>query len=133
MSINMSARGVPLPHDLPRWQTVSGYFRLWTKTGVWERINAALCDAVRVAEDAATTLPNNQIANTAIAINKHLLRAGWPGLANSAKKPYPAGNAAGTLCQRYRFHVTCIPKPRDNGGTIRPYVSELGMEALAID
>jgi putative transposase len=39
-----------LPHDLPKWQTVYGYFRLWTKTGVWERINAALRDAVRVAE-----------------------------------------------------------------------------------
>lgn len=39
-----------MPHDLPKWQTVYGYFRLWTKTGVWERINAALREAVRVAE-----------------------------------------------------------------------------------
>src|SRR3972149_5644560 len=28
-----------LPHDFPKWQTVYGYFRLWTKTGVWERMN----------------------------------------------------------------------------------------------
>ncbi len=39
-----------LPHDLPKWQTVYGYFRYWTKIGVWERINATLRDAVRVAE-----------------------------------------------------------------------------------
>ena len=39
-----------MPHDLPKWQTVYGYFRQWTKTGVWERINDALRRMVRVAE-----------------------------------------------------------------------------------
>ena len=39
-----------LPHDFPKWQTVYGYFRQWTKTGVWETINDALRRAVRVAE-----------------------------------------------------------------------------------
>lgn len=43
-----------MPHDLPKWQTVYGYFRYWTKTGVWERINAALRDVVRVAEGKAS-------------------------------------------------------------------------------
>jgi transposase len=43
-----------LPHDFPKWRTVHGYFRHWTKTGVWERINDALRAAVRVAEDKAT-------------------------------------------------------------------------------
>jgi putative transposase len=39
-----------IPHDLPKWQTVYGYFRQWTKAGVWERINDTLRRAVRVAE-----------------------------------------------------------------------------------
>jgi len=39
-----------IPHDLPKWQTVYGYFRRWTKTGVWERINDSLRRSVRVAE-----------------------------------------------------------------------------------
>jgi transposase len=39
-----------MPHDLPKWQTVYGYFRQWTKTGVWERINDALRREVRMAE-----------------------------------------------------------------------------------
>jgi putative transposase len=39
-----------LPHDFPNWQTVYGYFRQWTKAGVWETINDALRRAVRVAE-----------------------------------------------------------------------------------
>ena len=39
-----------LPHDLPKWQTVYGYFRQCVKTGVWERINDALRRAIRVAE-----------------------------------------------------------------------------------
>ncbi len=43
-----------LPHDFPKWQTVYGYFRYWTKTGVWERINATLREAVRVAEGKAS-------------------------------------------------------------------------------
>ena len=40
-----------LPHDLPKWQTVYGYFRQCVKAGVWERINDALRRAVRVAEE----------------------------------------------------------------------------------
>ena len=43
-----------LPHDFPKWQTVYGYFRYWTKTGVWERINATLRDAVRETEGKAS-------------------------------------------------------------------------------
>jgi transposase len=39
-----------LPHDFPKWQTVYGCFRQWTKAGAWERINDALRRAVRVAE-----------------------------------------------------------------------------------
>ena len=26
-----------LPHDLPPWQTVYHYFRLWRMTGIWEQ------------------------------------------------------------------------------------------------
>lgn len=42
-----------LPHDFPCWQTAYGYFRHWRKAGVWEEINAALRDMVRVAEGKA--------------------------------------------------------------------------------
>jgi transposase len=37
-----------LPHDLPPWQTVYHYFRLWRLDGTWERINGALRERVRV-------------------------------------------------------------------------------------
>jgi len=39
-----------LPHDFPKWQTVYGYFRYWTKAGVWDRINTSLRGKVREAE-----------------------------------------------------------------------------------
>jgi transposase len=39
-----------MPHDLPNWSTVYGYFRYWTKSGVWERIVDALRQQVRLAE-----------------------------------------------------------------------------------
>jgi putative transposase len=36
-----------LPHDLPPWQTVYGYFRAWRRDGTWERIHEHLRGAVR--------------------------------------------------------------------------------------
>jgi transposase len=38
-----------LPADFPAWQTVYGYFRLWVRLGVWERLNVALVGEVRRA------------------------------------------------------------------------------------
>ena len=38
-----------MPHDLPAWQTVYGYFRRWSQSGMWEQINQALGQQVRVA------------------------------------------------------------------------------------
>ncbi len=36
-----------MPHDLPAWQTVYGYFRAWRETGLWQTMNDVLRDAVR--------------------------------------------------------------------------------------
>jgi putative transposase len=36
-----------LPHDLPPWQTVYHYFRLWRMTGVWEEAHSALREQTR--------------------------------------------------------------------------------------
>jgi putative transposase len=36
-----------LPTNLPPWQTVYGYFRRWTKQGLWEQLNTALVKTVR--------------------------------------------------------------------------------------
>ena len=36
-----------LPKEYPPWQTVYGYFRRWTRSGVWYRLNAALVAQVR--------------------------------------------------------------------------------------
>ena len=36
-----------LPTDFPPWQTVYGYFWRWTKSGLWERLNATLVAHVR--------------------------------------------------------------------------------------
>ena len=37
-----------MPHDFPAWETVYGYFRRWTHSGVWEAVNQALGRQVRV-------------------------------------------------------------------------------------
>lgn len=39
-----------MPHDLPNWSTVYGYYRYWRRIGVWERMVDALRQRVRVAE-----------------------------------------------------------------------------------
>jgi putative transposase len=36
-----------LPHDFPNYNTVFGYFSRWSKSGHWEKINAALVQVVR--------------------------------------------------------------------------------------
>ncbi|HEY8286035.1 MAG TPA: IS5 family transposase [Chloroflexota bacterium] len=36
-----------LPHDLPPWQTVYGYFWTWRRDGTWERIHTLLRGALR--------------------------------------------------------------------------------------
>lgn len=36
-----------MPHDLPPWQTVYHYFRLWRITGVWQQLNRRLREVLR--------------------------------------------------------------------------------------
>jgi putative transposase len=38
-----------LPHDLPPWGTVHGYFRAWRRDGTWQRVHDALREQARVA------------------------------------------------------------------------------------
>ena len=38
-----------MPHDLPPWDTVYGYFTRWRKAGVWQWIHAVLYGQLRVA------------------------------------------------------------------------------------
>ena len=46
-----------MPHDLPPWRTVWGYFRRWRKDGKWERIHDALAlKSVGVGKERAGTL-----------------------------------------------------------------------------
>jgi transposase len=39
-----------LPSEFPAWQTVYGYYRLWVRLGLWEQINQALVQQVRLHE-----------------------------------------------------------------------------------
>jgi putative transposase len=58
-----------MPHDLPPWQTVYGYFSRWTKAGLWEKINDALREAVREqagrqAEASAAIIDSQSVKTT---------------------------------------------------------------------
>jgi len=37
-----------IPHDFPVWQTIYGYFRTWSKNGVWVKIHNVLRSRLRV-------------------------------------------------------------------------------------
>jgi putative transposase len=58
-----------LPHDLPPWKTVYHYFRLWRIDGTWERLNAALREAIRQKEgrapDPSAAILDSQSVKTA--------------------------------------------------------------------
>lgn len=36
-----------LPHDLPPWRSVYGYFRTWKLNGLWERMNKEIREKLR--------------------------------------------------------------------------------------
>jgi len=60
-----------MPHDLPPWQTVYGYFNRWSKAGIWEEINDALRQAVRLmagrqAEPSAAIIDSQSVKTTAV-------------------------------------------------------------------
>src|SRR5215212_3023049 len=40
-----------VPHDLPNWNTIYGYFRDWKRSGVWQRIHDTLRAQLRQKED----------------------------------------------------------------------------------
>ena len=52
-----------MPHDLPPWSTVYGYFNTWRKHKIWEQINDALRDAVRL-EAGRETEPSAAIIDS---------------------------------------------------------------------
>lgn len=45
--VNNGIKWRAMPHDLPPWQSVYYYFRLWTKQGTWEKLNTRLRELVR--------------------------------------------------------------------------------------
>ena len=57
-----------LPHDLPPWKTVHHYFRIWRIDGVWERLNTALRQRLRVRQGRnphpSAGIVDSQLANT---------------------------------------------------------------------
>jgi putative transposase len=58
-----------MPHDLPPWPTVYDYFRQWREDGIWERINAALREKLRLslgheAQPSAAILDSQSVKTT---------------------------------------------------------------------
>jgi putative transposase len=61
-----------LPHDFPPWQTVYGYFRTWQRAHVWEEINDALREAVRIeagreAQPSMALIDSQSVKTTSVA------------------------------------------------------------------
>jgi putative transposase len=53
-----------LPADLPPWQTVYHYFRVWRKEGLWERLNQALRVKVRRQRHKKKAQPSASILDS---------------------------------------------------------------------
>ncbi len=57
-----------MPHDLPSWSTVYGYFNRWSKDGTWERIHTQLRGDLREAEgrnrEASASIIDSQSVKT---------------------------------------------------------------------
>src|SRR5262245_23283078 len=60
-----------LPHEFPPWRTVYHYFRRWRLDGLWERLNAALRERVRVGvgrdpQPSAAILDRQSVKTTSV-------------------------------------------------------------------
>jgi putative transposase len=60
-----------LPHDLPKWQTVYHYWRLWRRDGTWERIHTALRERLRVKlgrnpQPSASIIDSQSVKTTSV-------------------------------------------------------------------
>jgi transposase len=57
-----------MPHDLPNWSTVYGYFNRWSKDGTWESIHTQLRGDLREAEgrnrEASASIMDSQSVKT---------------------------------------------------------------------
>lgn len=58
-----------LPHDFPPYTTVYDYFRAWRDSGVWERVNTALREWLRVkvgrdAQPSAASIDSQSVKTT---------------------------------------------------------------------
>jgi putative transposase len=57
-----------LPHDLPPWETVYTYFRMWRLDGTWKRIHVTLRRKVRRAvgkhSEASAAILDSQTVKT---------------------------------------------------------------------
>lgn len=58
-----------LPHDFPAWQTVYHYFRVFRQTGLWEQLNTAIREGVRIKAgkepQASAMIADSQSAKSA--------------------------------------------------------------------
>jgi putative transposase len=60
-----------LPHEFPPWRTIDHYFRRWRLDGLWERLNTALRERVRVAagrdpQPSAAILDSQSVKTTGV-------------------------------------------------------------------
>lgn len=57
-----------LPHDLPPWDSVYGYFNRWRKDGTWGRVHQVLYDQLRErlarAPQASAAIADSQSVKT---------------------------------------------------------------------
>jgi transposase len=58
-----------LPHDFPAYKTVYDYYRQWRRSGLWERVNTALREQLRIelgrdAQPSAAIIDSQSVKTT---------------------------------------------------------------------
>jgi putative transposase len=103
-----------MPINFPPWATVYGYWRAWVRTGLWERLNTALSEQVRLAEGREEQPSASIMDSQSVKASEYALESGFDGAKKiNGRKRFILTDTLGLVL---KVHVTPANVKETDGG-----------------